>query len=159
MRLLPVAVLALLLTACSSPDIPPVDPLSRATLLRYDANKDGKVTRAELDKGLAAEFAAADLNHDGKLDTAEVAALNDARWKIDASRTSPVQDWNQDGFVDPREFGTEIVTLFNQIDLNHDGTVTADELSPPSQARPNGPPGGGRGGRGGEGGGRGGRGQ
>ena len=137
MRLLPFVSAAglILLSACRSTPPPPVDPLNRAALLRYDANKDGVLTRAELDAGLAPEFAAADSNHDGKLDTAEITAVNEARWKSDGSRTSPLQDWNLDGIIDEREFGTEMRSLFDLIDLNHDGVISKEEFSPPQQER------------------------
>ncbi len=51
-------------------------PPAAALLLRYDANHDGVVTRQELDAGLKADFAAADLNHDGCLDPSEVRIEN-----------------------------------------------------------------------------------
>jgi len=43
-------------------------------LLRYDANHDGSVTRAEMEAGLRADFAAADTNHDGVITLAELDA-------------------------------------------------------------------------------------
>ncbi len=49
---------------------------SVAILLRYDANKDGTLTKEELIAGLKAEFAAHDTHHTGCLPDEEVAAIN-----------------------------------------------------------------------------------
>ncbi len=97
-------------------------------LLRYDANKDGTVTRVEMEAGLKAEFEAADTNHDGRLDPDEVAAVNQKRWSENASTTSTLVDWNQDGFVDFNEFAATTRSLFAEIDRNGDGQLSPDEL-------------------------------
>ncbi len=73
-------------------------------LERYDADHDGIVTRAEMEAGLKAEFAAADKNHDGRLDEDETRAVNEARWGEGLSTTSTLVDWNHDGYVDFQEF-------------------------------------------------------
>ncbi|HEY1710618.1 MAG TPA: hypothetical protein VGG10_20285 [Rhizomicrobium sp.] len=99
-------------------------------MLKYDANKDGSVTRAELDAGLRAEFAAADTNHDGVLDPDEVRAVNAARLQAEGTAASPLIDWNQDGHVDFEEFAAGPRTLFSQLDRNGDGVLSPDELHP-----------------------------
>jgi Ca2+-binding EF-hand superfamily protein len=99
-------------------------------MLKYDANKDGSVTRAELDAGLRAEFAAADTNHDGVLDPDEVRVVNAARIQSEGTTASPLIDWNQDGHVDFEEFAAGPRTLFGQLDRNGDGVLSPDELHP-----------------------------
>lgn len=99
-------------------------------LLRYDANHDGKVTRAELEAGLKAEFEAADLNHDNKLEIDEVRAVNDKRWKDQAAAASPLVDWNGDGVVDFQEFAGAARSLFAQMDADGDGVLSVAELHP-----------------------------
>jgi hypothetical protein len=99
-----------------------------ALLLRYDANKDGNVTRAEMEAGLKADFDAADTNHDGVLDKAEVEAVNHSRWDKDASASSPLIDWNNDGVVDLREYSATVHSLFDELDKDGDGVVTREEM-------------------------------
>jgi Ca2+-binding EF-hand superfamily protein len=98
-------------------------------LLRY-ADKDGKLTRAQLEAGLRKDFDAADLNHDGVLEPDEVRAVNQQRWTEDKSAISPLQDWNGDGVVDFGEFAANARPLFRQFDRNGDGVLTPDELRP-----------------------------
>ncbi len=97
-------------------------------LLRYDANKDGSVTRAEMEAGLKADFDALDVRHQGKLDADEVRAENERRFKEDGPQYSPLIDWNQDGYVDFNEFASTLRSLFDELDKNHDGVLTPDEL-------------------------------
>lgn len=44
------------------------------SLVRFDSNKDGVVTRAEIDRGTAEDFKDADTDRDGKLDAGETKA-------------------------------------------------------------------------------------
>ena len=99
-------------------------------LLRFDANHDGSVTRAEMEAGLKAEFAAADANHDGVLELDEVRAVNNKRWGEDQSAASPLVDWNHDGVVDFDEFAATARSLFDQMDANGDGVLSPAELKP-----------------------------
>jgi Ca2+-binding EF-hand superfamily protein len=98
-------------------------------LLRY-VDKDGKLTRADLEAGLRRDFDAADLNHDGVLEPDEVRAVNQQRWTDDQSAISPLQDWNGDGVVDFNEFAANARPLFRQYDRNGDGVLTPEELHP-----------------------------
>lgn len=104
-------------------------------LLRYDTNHDGQVTRAELEAGIRKDFEAADTNHDGLLESDEVMAVNQARWAKDAASATPLVDWNQDGFVDFSEFASAPRSLFDQLDVNNDGVLSADELKPPKHRK------------------------
>jgi Ca2+-binding EF-hand superfamily protein len=101
-----------------------------AMLLKYDANHDGSLTRAELNAGLKAEFDKYDTKHTGCLDPDQVAAINAARITEDKSTATPLQDWNQDGCVDLKEFSTAANSLFDQLDKNGDGTITPQEFNP-----------------------------
>lgn len=98
---------------------------------RFDANKDGTVTRAELDGALKADFAALDKNHDGKLDGDEVRAENDRRYAESGTQYSPLLDWNQDGVIGFGEFANAPRSLFEQLDEDHDGVLSPSELKPP----------------------------
>jgi hypothetical protein len=140
--------LALLLAACSSaPKAPPRWSSEKepprdenfhggpnATLLQYDANHDGTLTRAELIAGLKADFGRLDTNHTGCLTPDQVAAINAQRIAADQSTATPLQDWNQDGCVDLREFSTAAYSLFDQMDLNGDGKIGPQEFDPKKKA-------------------------
>ncbi|HEX3757032.1 MAG TPA: EF-hand domain-containing protein [Rhizomicrobium sp.] len=101
-----------------------------ALLLRYDANKDGTLTRAELIAGLKAEFATHDTNHTGCLPEDEVAAINQERVNQDQSTATPLIDWNHDGCLDYSEFSALAYSLFDQMDKNGDGKITPQEFHP-----------------------------
>jgi len=103
---------------------------SRNILEAYDLNHDGWVTRAEMEAGLKADFAKADINHDGRLDPDEVRAVNLQRWSADASTASPLVDWNHDGFVDYGEYAATARSLFDQLDTDGDGKLSPKELKP-----------------------------
>ncbi len=120
-----------------------------AALLRYDANHDGILTRAELQAGLKAEFDTYDVGHKNCLGPDQVRAINRMRVQEDASQATPLVDWNQDNCIDFNEYSGATLSLFDTLDKNGDGQLTADELKPRA-AHPQGGQGGGghRGGRG-----------
>ena len=137
MRKAPGKVLAILvvglLAGCSShgsSDDPNRDVATQALpLLRFGVDEHGSLTRAKVVAGLRREFAAADTNHDGVLESDEVAAVNEQRWKRDGERASLLMDWNRDSAVDFREFATTDLSLFEQFDADGDGVLTARELT------------------------------
>ena len=99
-----------------------------AMLIKYDANHDGTLTRAELIAGLKAEFAAHDTHHNGCLDPDQAGQINQDRVDADQSIATPVMDWNQDGCIDYTEFSAAPYSLFDQLDTDHDGKLTPKEL-------------------------------
>ncbi len=103
---------------------------ANALLLKYDANHDGTLTREELVAGLKAEFASLDTKHTGCLSPDQVDEINQARIAADQSAATPIQDWNQDGCVDYREYSAAAYSLFDQIDRNGDGKITPQEFNP-----------------------------
>ena len=98
-------------------------------LAKY-ADKSGVVTRAAMEAGLRADFTVADRNHTGCLDANEVRAINEARWKLDASAASPLIDFRHTGCIDFDEFAATPRSLFDQLDRNGDGRLTPQELHP-----------------------------
>jgi hypothetical protein len=135
-RLDTAAAAALMLTiagaALGAQRVPAGLPASAALLLRYDADHDGIITKAEMEAGLKADFAAADMNGDGCLDPAEVRAENQVRLTRDGAEASPLVDWNLDGCVDVREFGNTVRSYFELADKTKDGKVSMIELRGPS---------------------------
>ena len=131
-----------------------------AALMKYDSNHDGILTRAELLSGLKAEFDAYDTNHDNCLTPDQVRAINQQRVQQDASQATPLVDWNQDGCIDFHEYSGTALSLFDSLDTDGNGQLTAKELNPtpkgPAAPKPNGGGPGGHHGRGRGGGGQGG---
>lgn len=107
-----------------------------AGLLRYDANHDGVLTRDELKSGLRAEFDTYDINHNNCLDPEQVRAINALRVQQDASQATPLVDWNQDNCIDFNEYSGVALSLFDTLDLNGDGKLTAQELNGATTAHP-----------------------
>jgi hypothetical protein len=120
-----------------------------ATLLRYDADHDGTLTRAELVAGLKAEFNTYDVNHSNCLGTDQVRTINQMRVQQDASQASPLVDWNQDNCIDFNEYSGAELSLFDTLDTNGDGQLTPQELNAAGARPPR--AGGGQGTRGGHG--------
>ena len=123
----------------------PLPPISETEeniklMLSYDENSDGTVTRDELEAGLRRQFAAADLNHDGKIDIREMQAENDRRFRAFGTAASPLIDWNQDGMIDLTEFASTARSVFEEMDKNHDGKLDGNELRLPQPGRGAPPP-------------------
>ena len=99
-----------------------------SSLLRYDANHDGTLTRKELLDGLHAEFNTYDVNHNNCLGPDQVRAINALRVQQDGSQATPLVDWNQDNCIDFNEFSGTLLSLFDTLDRNGDGELSPQEL-------------------------------
>jgi len=113
-----------------------------AMLLKFDASKDGIVTRDELIAGLRAEFAAHDVKRSGCLDGDQVADINQGRVDADQATATPLMDWNQDGCINYTEFTAAPYSLFDQLDRNRDARLTPLERGIRPAAPAGGEPGG-----------------
>lgn len=114
--------------ARKAPEVSPYSPLQM--LLPLVKKHGGSLTRDQLRADLREEFNAADKDHDGKLNKAEMRAVNDALWKKYGAGTTPLQDWNGDGYIDFEEFGGTAWTLFTELDRNHDNVITLKDIDP-----------------------------
>ena len=115
-----------------------------------DADKDGKVTEAEIDARLVksaeakielirkerdAAFAKLDVNGDGNISRAEF----DEKAKLPTAREPDAKpfierfDADKDGAITLEEFRTPTLANFAKMDSNHDGTVTPSEASAPEK--------------------------
>jgi len=112
--------------------LPPGLPPSAALLLRYDSDKDGGITKDEMEAGLKADYAASDTDSDNCINPPEMRAENALRLRRDASQASPLRDWNLDGCVDLREFGNTAHSYFDLADRTKDGRVSQIELRGPA---------------------------
>jgi len=101
-----------------------------AMLTKYDANSDGSVTRAEMEKGLRADFTKADVNKTGCLDADETRVINQQRLAEDQSTASPLVDFTGKGCISFEEFAATPRSLFEQMDRDGNGVLTPQELNP-----------------------------
>jgi hypothetical protein len=120
-------------------------------LLRFDANRDGRITRAEVEAGIVAEFRGIDSNQDGRLDATEYQAYENGRraarraWRAAhpngdggepserVSNWDPMKrlDWNLDGYVTMEEFGGRTRANAMRADRDGDGTILVEDLKRP----------------------------
>jgi Ca2+-binding EF-hand superfamily protein len=100
---------------------------------QFDADKDGKVTKAELDASRAARVKAADANGDGLMSADELAAMQLAdmtlRAKSMAAEMVARLDSDGDGLLSAAELATRPgpEKMFDRIDTDSDGSITRAE--------------------------------
>ena len=106
---------------------------------RVDANKDGQMSRTEIETFQRAAtmrmiternqsiFTALDLDKNGQLSAVEFAKLSNTSPKIDISNVMRV-DTNKDGQVSLAEHRTATLSTFTRFDTNKDGILTAAEV-------------------------------
>jgi len=132
---------ALLLYACATPEQGPhrggpLAPVQRALLsadalvfVSFDTDGDLRITQAELETGIAREFARADSNHDGSISPLEYQAW--AASALGGDSLPPFRldfDRNVDNVITQKEFHDELAARFHSYDANNDGAVTRDEF-------------------------------
>lgn len=139
-----------------------MQPMTRAEMIqkvqdhfaKLDSNKDGFVTKAEMDAAQAAMrgkmadrmkqresgmFDRMDANHDGSISRAEfdaahtamAARMGDKGMAMHAAmagRMFGAADANKDGRVSLQEATGAAAAHFDRLDSNHDGTLTPDEM-------------------------------
>ncbi|WP_176597417.1 MULTISPECIES: EF-hand domain-containing protein [Sphingobium] len=130
-----------------------------ARFARLDANKDGKLDQADRDilrqQRLDERFAALDTDKNGQISKAEFAAghrgrdgMHDRMGKPGGPegrgwghrgwghgmRGGTGDEMKKDGTITKAEFMARPLTMFDKVDANHDGKVTADEMKAARQA-------------------------
>lgn len=104
-----------------------------------DADKDGKVTKAELDAQKTARFTEADTNKDGKLSAEELTAARDAMIaKRKADRLADMvakMDKDGDGMIAIDELPSppNADRMFDRIDTDKDGAISQAEADAAKQ--------------------------
>lgn len=93
----------------------------------FDADKDGVLTKAELEAGLLVLFKKTDASGDGSVSSSEVRPLNDTLLSV--PNGSPIIDWNADGRIDMPEFASQWRTKFDRADIDRDGVLDERELA------------------------------
>lgn len=124
-----------------------------ARFARLDANKDGKLDHADRDilrqQRLDERFAALDTDKNGQISKAEFAAGHQGRDGMHDRMGKPGgpdghgwghrgwghgmrggtgDEMKKDGTITKAEFMARPLTMFDKVDANHDGKVTADEM-------------------------------
>ena len=100
-----------------------------------DADKDGKITKAEIAAHRSAMFTEADADKDGKLSADEMIAMHD---KAQAARKAKMAakmigriDTDKDGFVSAEEMAAMPMMdkMFERVDTDKDGAVSTEEMA------------------------------
>jgi EF-hand domain pair/EF hand len=93
-----------------------------------DANKDGKVTQAEIEAFQTARAAEIDANHDGKITADEIQAFREKeRAKREAEELARM-DANGDGSVSVEEYEAAQTWRLARMDRNGDGTIDERDM-------------------------------
>lgn len=103
-------------------------PREAETWKQYDANGDGKVTRAEFLAVRALCFVRCDGNGDGSLTQAEMRRCLAGRAPEDLGAAMARLDRDKDGEISLEEFERENRRLFELLDANGDGVIAGMEL-------------------------------
>jgi Ca2+-binding EF-hand superfamily protein len=100
-----------------------------------DADKDGKVTVAEIEADRAAKVKAADANGDGLMSADELAAMQIAemteRAKTRAAEMVTRLDADKDGLLSGAELATrhDPAKMFERFDTDEDGAISREEAT------------------------------
>ena len=97
-----------------------------ATLMAFDKNKDGKLTKAEVPERMQGMFERADDNQDGVLTAEEIKAAAAAQPQPAASRPGG-EGRRGEGGRGGRRAARD--ALFSALDKDGDGTLSADEIA------------------------------
>lgn len=110
-----------------APAAPPTPDEMAATLMAFDKDGDGKLTKKEAPERLQGMFARADTNHDDALTADEIKAAAAAQPQPTANRPAggPEGRRGEGG----REGGPPVDVLFGALDQDRDGALSADEVA------------------------------
>lgn len=110
-------------------------PFAAFDFAAVDADKDGKITPAEMEAHRAAEITAADTDGDGLLDPTELAALHlkqmSARGDEMAQRMLTRLDSDEDGKLSLAEMQARSPgqRMFDRLDADNDGALSEAEIA------------------------------
>ncbi|WP_162913139.1 EF-hand domain-containing protein [Rhodospirillaceae bacterium SYSU D60014] len=97
-------------------------------LLQMDSDKDGTITRAEIDASAAARAAAIDADQDGTITVEEIDAYREKRRAERMAERLARMDRDGDGKVSVEEFEDAQTWRLARFDRNGDGTIERREM-------------------------------
>lgn len=109
----------------------------RDFIAQADANHDGNITRAEWDAARAARFTQQDADHNGSLSATERPHWGGNGGQPPAGGQPPGggqhhgmmnADTNNDGNISRAEYDAQSAAMFQHLDADNNGTITAAEL-------------------------------
>ncbi|WP_395016635.1 hypothetical protein [Dongia sp.] len=106
---------------------------SQRILERVDADKDGKISKAEFDAEGSKMFGKLDENSDGKIAESE---MPQRHWAKFGGRMFDRMDADNDGKVTKAEFQAAGEQMFQRMDKNGDGIIEKDEMQKPQGDMP-----------------------
>ncbi|WP_106751895.1 EF-hand domain-containing protein [Pannonibacter carbonis] len=104
-------------------------------LTQFDLNKDGVLTQDEVTEAVAARFAAADTDKDGKVSLEEFRAFRLAEAEPMRVRAFQRLDSNGDGKVAREEFDRISARMFSRLDRDNDGTLAMMPMGPRGEGK------------------------
>jgi Ca2+-binding EF-hand superfamily protein len=104
-----------------------------ALLEKFDTNKDGKITKAQIDAVLADQMKKYDTDGDGTLSLSEYQALFDDQMHEAMVRSFQALDREGAGKVTLDELRAPIDRVVQRLDRNHTGVIDLNQLDGPRQ--------------------------
>ncbi len=101
-----------------------------------DADRDGRVTRAEVEAFAARHVQQLDADADGVISEADLRAMEERRRERRMHRRLKAADANGDGVVSVDEFRDRMVERMMKRDANDDGEIGPDERPRPDPRGP-----------------------
>jgi hypothetical protein len=125
------------LSACSAGAQSPPAPGRGGMMAGADANHDGRVTRAEFIASRGGRCARMDANRDGALDASERPQWGRRAQQANAEDAGrPARgDANGDGLISRAEYDGQAARMFDRLDADHDGAISAAEMQAMREAR------------------------
>jgi hypothetical protein len=112
---------------------PPEGHGLEALLSKFDTNKDGKITKAQIDAVLADQMKKYDTDGDGTLSLSEYQALFDDQMHETMVRSFQALDREGAGKVTLDELRAPIDRLVQRLDRNHTGVIDLNQFDGPHQ--------------------------
>lgn len=119
--------------AALAEDQSPSGPHGAAMWDELDANGDGQVTLGEMTEHQRAMFAEADADGNGAISKAEMKTHFEKRHGEMGARM--LGDANGDGVVTRAEYDSRSAEHFDEIDANHDGALSDEEIAAAHKGR------------------------